>query len=75
MSDSNSIHLNPARPKNLYRFQSNASREIALVDFLNKSDSFAPDVGVHDVKESVTIHDREDMYRMGKNQELKVDTT
>lgn len=59
----------------MYRYHSNVSREIALVDFLNKDDNVAPDVGFYDVKEGVTIHDREDMYRMGKKQELKVVTT
>jgi len=75
MSDSDSIQLNPIRPKNLYRHQSNVSREIALVDFLNKDDNVTPEVVFHDVKEGVTIHDRKDMYRMGKKQELKVATT
>lgn len=72
MSDSDSIQLSPIRPKNLYRYHSNASREIALVDFLNRDRNVAPDVVLPEVKDGVTIHDREDMYRMGKKQELKV---
>jgi hypothetical protein len=74
MSDTDSIQLNPVRTKTLYKHQSNVSREIALVDFLNDG-HVALDVVLHGVKEGVTIHDREDMYRMGKNQELKVAAT
>ncbi|KAF3050767.1 hypothetical protein E8E11_010036 [Didymella keratinophila] len=71
MSDSDSMQLNPVRPKNLYRHQSNVEREIALVDFLNKDDNFAPDVVFYDVTDGVTIRDRENLYRMGKKHELK----
>ncbi|KAJ4340185.1 hypothetical protein N0V87_002806 [Didymella glomerata] len=71
MSDSDSIQLNPIRSKNLYRHQSNISREIALIDFLNNDGNFAPDIILREVKEGITIHDREDMYRMGKKQELR----
>jgi hypothetical protein len=74
MSDSDSIQLNPIRPKDLYRHQSNISREIALIDFLNNDGNFAPDIILREVKEGITIHDREDMYRMGKKQELRVVT-
>lgn len=72
MSDDDSIQLNPTRPKDLYKCHSNVSREIALVDFLNNDGDVVPDVVFQGVKEGVTIHDREDMYRMGKKQELKV---
>lgn len=71
MSDSESLQLNPIRPKNLYRYHSNVSREIALVDFLNDGHVQTEAVR-YEAKEGVTIHDREDMYRMGKKQELKV---
>lgn len=71
MTDSKSPQLNPIIPKKLYRYHSNVSREIALVDFLNDG-HVAPDVFHYGVKEGVTTYDREDMYRMGKKQELKV---
>lgn len=71
MSDSDSIQLNPIRPKELYRYHSNVSREIALVDFLNDG-YVAPDAVIYGVKKGFTVQDREDMYRMGKKQELKV---
>lgn len=71
MSDSENLPINPIRPKNLYRFYNNASREIALVDFLN--DGFIEPMTVEcEKKDGTTICDQEDMYRMGKIQELKV---
>lgn len=71
MSDSESPQLNPIIPKNLYRYHSNVSREIALVHFLNDA-HVAPDVFHYGVKKGVTTYDREVTYRMGKKQELEV---
>jgi hypothetical protein len=70
MSDSDSLPIEPIRSKTLYRHHTNASREIALVDFLN--DGYTGGVREYEAKEGLTIHDRDDMYRMGKKQELKV---
>lgn len=77
MSDHESLALGPVRPQKLYRFHSNASREIALVDCLNEyPDDDGLDGGrvARDVvlRGGVSVRDREDMYRLGKKQELKV---
>lgn len=71
MSEFENLPINPVRSKTLYRYHTNASREIALVDFLN--DGFVQPNALAGVsKDGVTVHDKEDMYRMGKKQELKV---
>ncbi|XPS71073.1 hypothetical protein M3J09_003258 [Ascochyta lentis] len=70
MSDSESPPIILTRPKTLYRHHTNASREIALVDFLN--DGYVqPENLSPEKKEAIAVHDQEDMYRMGKKQELK----
>ena len=71
MSDSESLPIDPIRLKNLYKYHSNVSREIALVDFLNDG-CIQPMTSENETREGTTVYDQEDMYRMGKKQELKV---
>lgn len=71
MSDPESPPISVISPKKLYRHHTNASREIALVDFLNNG--VQPEKLDNTKKEDITVHDQEDMYRMGKKQELKVE--
>jgi hypothetical protein len=73
MSDtSESPRVKSIESKTLYRHHTNASREIALVDLLNNDTYTQPNNHVNSTNEGLTLHDQEDMYRMGKTQELKV---
>lgn len=71
MSNMDDIPAKLKGPNTLYRHHTNASREIALVDFLNNG-CINPGLLDYGTKHGAIVHDQEDMYRMGKKQELKV---
>lgn len=71
MSAADALQINPIGSKTLYKYHSNVSREIALVDFLNDEESRSSTARYASTNCS-TVFDQEDMYRMGKKQELKV---